>query len=115
MEVKFNVVGKEERTGQGDWIDSRRKIKVSWNSSAAYKIGNFIVDKEGAVKCEDDFALERLIHNLIADGFIPKEEDISEREATQGLTVALPKNRVDTDKLGKILENKSLIKKTTAL
>lgn len=49
--------------------------------------------RKGAVKCEDDFALERLIHNLIADGFIPKEEDISEREATQGLTVALQRIR----------------------
>ena len=117
MEVKFNVVGKE-RKELVKAIESiaGEKSKYLGMPSAAYEVGTFIVDKEGTVKSEDDFALERLIHNLIADGFIPKEEDIGEREATQGLTVVLPKDKVDTYKLGKILENKGdLIKKALGI
>lgn len=117
MQVKFELKG-SERKKLVEAIESiaGERSKYLGMPSAAYEIGNFIVDKEGTVKCEDDFTLERLVHNLIADGFIPKEEDISERKATQGLTVALPKNKVDTYKLGKILENKGdLIKKALGI
>lgn len=69
MEAKFNVVGKERKELVKS-IESiaGEKSKYLGMPSAAYKIGNFIVDKEGAVKSEDDFALERLVHNLIGDG-----------------------------------------------
>lgn len=111
MEAKFNAVGKE-RKELVKAIESvtGEKSKYLGMPSAAYEIGNFIVDKEGTVKSEDDFALERLVHNLIGDGL--KLEEESEREANMGLTVAIPRDKVDLSKLGKILENKGdLIKK----
>lgn len=117
MEVKFNVVGKE-RKELVKAIESiiGEKSKYLGMPSVVYEVGAFIVDKEGTVKSEDDFTLGRLVHNLIADGFIPKEEDISEREGAQGLTVAIPKDKVDLSKLEKILENKGdLIKKALGI
>lgn len=111
MEVKFNVVGKERKalvTAISEILEI--KPKYLGMPSAAYEVGNFIVNKDGTVRSEDDFALERLVHNLMGDGFKPEEE--SERGADVGLTVAIPRDKVDLSKLGKILENKGdLIKK----
>ncbi|HEN0367634.1 TPA: virulence protein [Streptococcus agalactiae] len=115
MEVKFNVAGKE-RKELVKAIESitGEKSKYLGMPTAAYEVGNFIVDKEGTVKCEDEFALERLVHNLMGDGFIPEEEN--ERSANVGLTVAIPRDKVDTSKLEKILENKGdLIKKALGI
>ena len=113
MELKYEMKGAERKKLVQAIEDlTGYKAKYLGMPSAAYEIGNFIVDKEGTVKCEDDFTLERLVHNLIADGFIPKEEDISERKATQGLTVAIPRDKVNLSKLEKIFENKGdLIKR----
>ena len=115
MEVKFNVVG-TERKAPVKAIESitGEKSKYLGMPSVAYEVGAFIVDKEGTVKCEDDFALERLVHNLMGDGFKPEEE--SERGSDVGLTVAIPKDKVDLAKLEKILENKGdLIKKALGI
>ena len=91
-------------------------IKYLGMPSTAYEVGTFTIDKTGTVLCEDDFALERLVHNLIGDGFIPEEESKSEHDATQSLTMAIPKNKVDLAKLNKILENKGdLIKKALGI
>ena len=91
-------------------------IKYLGMPSTAYDVGTFTIDKTGTVLCEDDFALERLVHNLIGDGFIPEEESKSEHDATQSLAVAIPKNKVDLAKLNKILENKGdLIKKALGI
>lgn len=91
-------------------------IKYLGMPSTAYEVGTFTIDKTGTVLCEDDFALERLVHNLIGDGFIPEEESKSEHDATQSLAVAIPKNKVDLAKLNKILENKGdLIKKALGI
>ena len=91
-------------------------IKYLGMPSTAYEVGTFTIDKTGTVLCEDDFALERLVHNLIGDGFIPEEGSKSEHDATQSLAVAIPKNKVDLAKLNKILENKGdLIKKALGI
>lgn len=117
MKVKYELKGSERKKlveAIGKITDS--KVKYLGMPTAAYEVGAFIVDKEGTVECEDDLKLERLVHNLMADGFIPKEEDISKREANVGLTVALSKDKVDTYKLGKILDNKGdLIKKALGI
>lgn len=113
MQVKFNVTGKDrkELVERIETITSE-KAKYLGMPSAAYKVGIFTIDKSGTVNCIDDFALERLVHNLIGDGFIPEEESKSEPVATQGLTVAIPRDKVDLSKLEKIFENKGdLIKK----
>lgn len=117
MQVKFNVTGKERKElVKGIERITNEKFKYLGMPSMAYEIGIFIIDKTGAVLCEDDFALERLVHNLIGDGFIPEEESKSEHDATQNHTVAIPREKVDLAKLNKILENKGdLIKKALGI
>ena len=75
--------------------------------TCAYEIGDITVSKEGCVSCEDADKLDRLMHNLIADGFTPETADApaesaSEDDAPQtaadkgaGLTVALPLDCAD--------------------
>ena len=46
-----------------------------------YTIGAFTIDKNGTVFCDDGDVLERLVHNLIADGFRPEEADAEEPAA----------------------------------
>ncbi|HEL1035324.1 hypothetical protein JDBNIEOD_01402 [Streptococcus equi subsp. zooepidemicus] len=113
MQVKFNVTDKERKElVKGIERITNEKSKYLGMPSTAYEVGIFIIDKTGTVLCEDDFALERLVYNLIGDGFIPEEESKSEHDATQSLTVAIPGDKVDLAKLNKILENKGdLIKK----
>ncbi|XVG96546.1 virulence protein [Eubacteriales bacterium KG125] len=117
MQVKFNVTGKERKElVKGIERITNEKSKYLGMPSMAYEIGIFTIDKTGTVLCEDDFALERLVHNLIGDGFIPEEESKSEHDATQSHTVAIPREKVDLAKLNKILENKGdLIKKALGI
>lgn len=113
MQVKFNVTGKERKElVKGIERITNEKSKYLGMPSTAYEVGIFTIDKTGMVLCEDDFALERLVHNLIGDGFVPKEEIKREPVATQGITVAITRNKVNLSKLEKILGNKGdLIKK----
>ena len=96
--------------------------------TCAYEIGDITVSKEGCVSCEDADKLDRLMHNLIADGFTPETADppaesASEDDAPQtaadkgaGLTVALPLDCADAEKLTNLLEAKgSLIKKALGI
>lgn len=113
MQVKFNVTGKERKElVKGIERITNEKSKYLGMPSTAYEVGIFTIDKMGTVLCEDDFALESLVHNLIGDGFIHEEESKSKPVATQGLTVAIPRDKVALSKLEKIFENKGdLIKK----
>ena len=96
--------------------------------TCAYEIGDITVSKEGCVSCEDADKLDRLMHNLIADGFTPEateeaaeapagtasKNDAPQEEADKGagLTVALPLDCADVGNLTNLLEAKgSLIKK----
>ena len=96
--------------------------------TCAYEIGDITVSKEGCVSCEDADKLNRLMHNLIADGFTPEateeaaeapagtasKDDAPQEEADKGagLTVALPLDCADVGNLTNLLEAKgSLIKK----
>jgi len=96
--------------------------------TCAYEIGDITVSKEGCVSCEDADKLDRLMHNLIADGFTPETADTpaestSEDDAPQtaadkgaGLTVALPLDCADVGNLTDLLEAKgSLIKKALGI
>ena len=100
--------------------------------TCAYEIGDITVSKEGCVSCEDADKLDRLVHNLIADGFTPEateetaeapaetasEDDASQEEADKGagLTVALPLDCADVGNLTDLLEAKgSLIKKALGI
>ena len=94
--------------------------------TCAYEIGDITVDKEGGVTCDDTDKLERLVHNLIADGFTPEdtEEDESENEEAPtesndeftGLTVSLPLDKVAVGNLTNLLTAKEhLIKKALGI
>ena len=85
--------------------------------TCAYEIGDITVDKEGGLTCDDADKLERLIHNLIADGFTPEdtEEDESDDKAI-GLTISLPLDKVAVGNLTKLLDAKgNLIRKALGI
>ena len=100
--------------------------------TCAYEIGDITVSKEGCIICEDADKLDRLVHNLIADGFTPEateeaaeapaetasEDDAPQEESDKGagLTVALPLDCADIGNLTNLLESKgSLIKKALGI
>ncbi len=127
MKANYNVTGKDRKALvaaiaalTGD------KAVYKFMPTCTYEIGDITVDKEGGVTCEDADKLERIIHNLIADGFTP--EDAEEVESTEeettaestdettGLTVSLPLNKVAVGNLTNLLTAKeSLIKKALGI
>ena len=128
MKANYNVTGKDRKALvaaiaalTGD------KAVYKFMPTCAYEIGDITVDKEGGVTCDDTEKLERLIHNLIADGFTP--EDAEEIESTDeegtaeeadddgtGLTVSLPLDKAAVGNLTNLLTAKeSLIKKALGI
>ena len=97
METRFNVTGTERKA-------LLKAIENIIQETAVYKkaptfeytVGNFTIDKNGTVSCDDGDALERLTHTLIADGFSPEETSAAEPAAEAGtpelvsLTVEVP-------------------------
>ena len=125
MKANYNVTG-AARKALVSAISSITGDKAIYKlmPTCAYEIGDITVSKEGCVICEDADKLDRLVHNLIADGFTPETADApaesaSEDDAPQtaadkgaGLTVALPLDCADVGNLTDLLEAKgSLIKK----
>lgn len=127
MKANFNVTGKDRKALvaaiaalTGD------KAVYKFMPTCAYEIGDITVDKEGGITCEDENKLERIIHNLIADGFTPEtdeEVESTEDETTTddndeatGLTVSLPLDKVAVGNLTNLLTAKeSLIKKALGI
>ncbi|WP_314403263.1 virulence protein [uncultured Granulicatella sp.] len=111
MELKYEMKG-AERKKLFKAIESLTGYKAKYLGmpSAAYEVGTFTVSKEGTVKSTTDKDLENL-EKILANDYeieIPRSETV----VTQGLTVAIPKEKVNLSKLEKILENKGdLIKK----
>jgi hypothetical protein len=123
MKANYNVTGKERKALvaaiaaiTGD------KAVYKFMPTCAYEIGDITVDKEGGVTCDDDAKLERIIHNLIADGFTAEldeeiesaDEEPTAEEDTEGtgLTVSLPLEKAAVGNLTNLLTAKeSLIKK----
>lgn len=115
MELKYEMKGAERKKlvqAIEDFIGY--KAKYLGMPSAAYEIGAFIVSKEGTVTSDKDENLEDLEKILAGDYGI----DLPQREpaATQGFTVAIPRDKVNLSKLEKIFENKGdLIKKALGI
>ena len=100
MEARFNVTGTERKA-------LVKAIENIIHETAVYKkaptfeytVGDFTIDKNGTVSCADADALERLTHNLIADGFTPEETPAAEPAAEAGtpepvsLTVEVPMSK----------------------
>lgn len=125
MKANYNVTG-AARKALVSAISNITGYKAIYKlmPTCAYEIGDITISKEGYVSCEDADKLDRLMHNLITDGFTPEvteapaetasEDDASQEEADKGagLTVALPLDCADVGNLTNLLEAKgSLIKK----
>ena len=127
MKANYNVTGKERKALVAAIAElTGDKAVYKFMPTCAFEIGNITVDKEGGVTCEDADKLERLIHNLIADGFTPAEEieSTDEEAATEepetdegtGLTVSLPLENAAVGNLTNLLTAKeSLIKKALGI
>ena len=122
MEARYNLTGKE-RKALVKAIESiiHEPAVYKMTPTFEYMVGEFTIDKNGTISCEDRDALERLIHNLIADGFKP-EENITETTAQVeepeviGLTVEIPFDKVNVGNLMKLLDAKGdLIKKALGI
>ena len=134
MEARYNVTGTERKA-------LVKAIENIVNETAIYKkaptfeyvVGNFTIDKNGTISCNDADALERLVHNLIADGFRLEEQEGTAAEITDqadepetpaqkeepeaiGLMVEIPFDKVNIGNLTKLLDAKGdLIKKALGI
>jgi hypothetical protein len=127
MKANYNVTGKERKElVEAVAAITGEKPKYLGMPTAAYEVAGFTIDKAGTITCEDEDKLERLIHNLIADGFTPEnseegespdEETITEEPAeATGLTVSLPLDKASVGNLTNLLTAKgSLIKKALGI
>lgn len=128
MKANYNVTGNERKVLVAAIAElTGEKAIYKFMPTCAYEIGDITVDKEGGVTCEDADKLERIIHNLIADGFTPEDaEEIesTEEEATAeeadkngtGLTVSVPLDKAAVGNLTNLLTAKeSLIKKALGI
>ena len=128
MKANYNVTGNERKVLVAAIAElTGEKPIYKYMPTCAYDIGDITVDKEGGVTCEDADKLERIIHNLIADGFTPEDaEEIesAEEEATAeeadkngtGLTVSVPLDKAAVGNLTNLLTAKeSLIKKALGI
>ena len=128
MKANYNVTGNERKVLVAAIAElTGEKPIYKFMPTCAYEIGDITVDKEGGVTCEDADKLERIIHNLIADGFTPEDaEEIesTEEEATAeeadkngtGLTVSVPLDKAAVGNLTNLLTAKeSLIKKALGI
>ena len=123
MKAKYNVTGNERKVLVAAIAElTGEKAIYKFMPTCAYEIGDITVDKEGGVTCDDDAKLERIIHNLIADGFTAEldeeiesaDEEPTAEEDTEGtgLTVSLPLEKAAVGNLTNLLTAKeSLIKK----
>ncbi len=128
MKANYNVTGNERKVLVAAIAElTGEKAIYKFMPTCSYEIGDITVDKEGGVTCEDADKLERIIHNLIADGFTPEDaEEIesTEEEATAeeadkngtGLTVSVPLDKAAVGNLTNLLTAKeSLIKKALGI
>ena len=89
METRFNVTG-TERKALVKAIENIIQETAVYKKAPTfeYTVGNFTIDKNGTVSCDDD--------NLITDGFSPEETSAAEPAAEAGtpelvsLTVEVP-------------------------
>ena len=89
MTYHFNVTG-EDRKALVNGISQILKIKAKYLGmpTAAYQIGDYTVSKDGTLSTEGDTdAMERLVHNLIGDGFIPEEQ---EEDEEMSISISMP-------------------------
>ena len=79
MKAAYNVTG-ADRKALVKAIENIIGEKAVYKKAPTFEfaVGAFTVDRNGTVSCDDGDALERMVHNLIADGFRPEEADAEE-------------------------------------
>ena len=131
MKANYNMTGKERKA----LVDAIAAItgeaaEYQFVPTCAYKIGNITVDKEGAVICEDEEKLGRVMVRLGQMGYYPDAEQPADPEPgqetvqeaiepaqepegeTTGLTISLPLASANVGTLRNLISAKeSLIKK----
>ena len=126
MRIEFNKIRAERKalvTAVSEIL--KTKPKYMGMPSAAYDSGGLIIDKTGALEFDDNIFpkdISDLLNKLAERGFVrecneePSESKKDEQEANLGLTVAIPRDKVQLANLEKILENKGdLIKKALGI
>ena len=118
MKAAYNVTG-ADRKALVKAIENIIGEKAVYKKAPTFEfaVGAFTVDRNGTVSCDDGDALERMVHNLIADGFRPEGTPVEapDEEGSTGLTIEIPLDKVNVGNLKKILEAKGrIIKKALA-
>jgi hypothetical protein len=114
MMYHFNVTG-EDRKALVNGISKILQIKAKYLGmpTAAYQIGDYTVSKNGTLSTEGDTdAMERLVHNLIGDGFIPEEHE--EEDEEMSISISMPTAMFDEaamTNLKRLVESKSELMK----
>lgn len=114
MMYHFNVTG-EDRKALVNGISQILQIKAKYLGmpTAAYQIGDYTVSKNGTLSTEGDTdAMERLVHNLIGDGFIPEEHE--EEDEEMSISISMPTAMFDEaamTNLKRLVESKSELMK----
>ncbi len=125
MRIEFNVTGADRKRlvqAMGEILEV--KPKYLGMPTAAYQVDYFHIDKNGAVEF-DDSADSKEIENLLLrlaergftggkseDGKVSEEVKNPPQNASVGLTVEVPRDKVNTENLTAILDAKGgLIKK----
>ena len=114
MMYHFNVTG-EDRKALVNGIGQILQIKAKYLGmpTAAYQIGDYTVSKNGTLSTEGDTdAMERLVHNLIGDGFIPEEHE--EEDEEMSISISMPTAMFDEaamTNLKRLVESKSELMK----
>lgn len=117
MEIKFNVTGKERKALVVS-IEESLGIKARYLGmpTAAYQVGDVVIDKAGTIKSDNKQLLEKLKNELFNKGFnlilevnSPNKVDWL-RNMNYGYVI--PKDQVNYDQLQQIISQKEgLIKK----
>lgn len=106
MKANYNVTG-NDRKALVAAIENLTGDKAIYMRmpTCAYEIGDITVDKEGGVTCEDADKLERIIHNLIADGFTPEDTEEVESDDVQAPPIGTKGTVTGVDDTGSLMVN----------
>ena len=110
MQIGFNKTG-AERKALVKAISAiiGENAVYQFMPTCAYKIGYFTVTKDGSLTFDDradSEVVESLLEQLVQQGFTPAEADTADQDASVGLTISIPLDKVNCENLTRLLEAK---------
>ena len=110
MQIEFNKTG-AERKALVNAISAiiGENAFYQFMPTCAYKIGYFTVTKDGSLTFDDradSEVVESLLEQLVQQGFTPAEADTADQDASVGLTISIPLDKVNCGNLTRLLEAK---------